>query len=116
MEYFIKTFERSLKKNWDNPAITEFRSSTITYAELAEHIETIHLYFRKAGLKIGDKVAINARSSLKWAETFMASVSGGYTASILFNGYTPADTQRLVCHSDSRILFTEKAIYKYMDF
>lgn len=116
MEYFIKTFERSLKKNWDNPAITEFRSSTITYAELAEQIETIHLYFRKAGLKIGDKVAINARSSLKWAETFMASVSGGYTASILFNGYTPADTQRLVCHSDSRILFTEKAIYKDMDF
>ena len=46
----------------------------------------------------------------------MASVSGGYTTSILFNGYTPADTQRLVCHPDSRILFTEKAIYKDMDF
>ena len=116
MEYFIKTFERNLKANWNNPATTEFRTSTLTYGELAAEIECMHLYFKAAGLKAGDKIAINARSSQKWAETFFAIVSGGYVASVLFNGYTPSDTQKLTDHSDSRILFTEKAIYHEMDF
>ena len=34
----------------------------------------------------------------------------------LFNGFTPADTTQLVNHSDSRILYTEKAIFDKMDF
>ena len=69
-------------------------------------IETIHLYFKAAGLEYGDKIAINARSSANWIKTFMAAISGGYVAVELFNGYTPKDTQALVHHSDSRILFT----------
>lgn len=34
----------------------------------------------------------------------------------LFNGFLPSDTASLVCHSDSRILYTEKAIFSSMDF
>ena len=116
MQYFIKTFEASLKRCWDKPALDEFRASSITYGQLAADIEEIHLYFRAAGLVKGDKIAINARSSANWAKTFMAAVSGGYVAVELFPGYTPHDTQALVNHSDSRILFTEKQIYKDMHF
>ena len=116
MQYFIKTFEASLKRCWDKPALDEFRTSSITYGQLAADIEEIHLYFRAAGLVKGDKIAINARSSANWAKTFMAAVSGGYVAVELFPGYTPYDTQALVNHSDSRILFTEKQIYKDMHF
>ena len=116
MQYFIKTFEASLKRCWDKPALDEFRTSSITYGQLAADIEEIHLYFRAAGLVKGDKIAINAKSSANWAKTFMAAVSGGYVAVELFPGYTPHDTQALVNHSDSRILFTEKQIYKDMHF
>ena len=116
MQYFIKTFEASLKRCWNKPALDEFRASSITYGQLAADIEEIHLYFRAAGLVKGDKIAINARSSANWAKTFMAAVSGGYVAVELFPGYTPYDTQALVNHSDSRILFTEKQIYKDMHF
>ena len=116
MEYFIKTFEKTVKRCWDKPALDEFRTSSITYGQLAADIEKIHLYLKAAGLKPGDKVAVNARSSANWAKTFMATVSGGYVAVELFNGYTPHDTQALVNHSDSRLLFTEKLIFKDMDF
>lgn len=116
MEYFIKLFESSVKECWDMPALRDYKESGVTYGQLAADIETIQLYFRKAGLKPGDKIAINARSSANWAKTFMAAVSGGYVAVELFNGYTPHDTQALVNHSDTRILFTERLIYKEMDF
>ncbi len=116
MEYFIKTFERTLHKCWEKPALDEYKSSSETYGRLAVDIETIHLYFKAAGLQYGDKIAINARSSANWIKTFMAAISGGYVAVELFNGYTAKDTQALVDHSDSRILFTEKAIFKDMDF
>ena len=116
MEYFIRTFENTVRRCWDRPALTEYRTTDETYGQLAADIETIHLYFRAAGLCGGDKIAINARSSANWIKTFMAAVSGGYVAVELFNGYTARDAQALVDHSDSRLLFTEKAIFKDMDF
>ncbi|MDD6253834.1 MAG: AMP-binding protein [Candidatus Cryptobacteroides sp.] len=116
MEYFIKTFEKTVKRCWDKPALDEFRTSSVTYGQLAADIEKIHLSMKAAGLNPGDKIAINARSSANWAKIFMASVSGGYVAVELFNGFTAHDTQALVNHSDSRLLFTEKLIFKDMDF
>lgn len=115
MEYFIRTFENTLRNCWDKPALDEYKTSSITYGQFAADIETIHLYFKAAGLEYGDKIAINARSSANWIKTFMAAISGGYVAVELFNGYTPKDTQALVHHSDSRILFTEKNIFNGMD-
>ena len=116
MEYFIRTFENTVRRCWDRPALSEYRTTDETYGQLAADIETIHLYFRAAGLRVGDKIAINARSSANWIKVFMAAVSGGYVAVELFNGYTAKDAQALVDHSDSRLLFTEKAMFKDMDF
>ncbi|MGN1216205.1 MAG: AMP-binding protein, partial [Candidatus Cryptobacteroides sp.] len=113
---FIKQFENSIKTRWNQAALDEFRTSSLTYGELAAKIVENHLFFEAAGLHRGDKVTINARSSAQWAEMFMSVVSGGYVAVQLFNGYTPTDTQALVHHSDSRILFTEKQIFSNMDF
>ena len=116
MEYFVKTFENTVRRCWNSPALDEYRTSSETYGQLASDIEKIHTYFEAAGLKRGDKIAINARSSANWIKTFMAAVSGGYVAVELFNGYTARDTQALVDHSDSRLLFTEKVLFKDMDF
>ena len=116
MQYFIKTFEESVKSCWDRPALNDYKSEAITYDELAKKIETMHLVWSAAGLKEGDKISLNARSSSNWATTFMAVTSGGYVSCQLFNGFTPADTQNMVNHSDTKILFTEKAIFEGMSF
>lgn len=116
MQYFIKTFEESVKNCWGNPALNDYKSEALTYGELARKIETWHLIWKAAGLKEGDKISLNARSSSNWATTFMAVTSGGYVSCQLFNGFTPADTQKMVNHSDTKILFTEKAIFDGMNF
>lgn len=116
MQYFIKTFEKSVKSCWGNPALNDYKSEALTYGELARKIETWHLIWKAAGLKEGDKISLNARSSSNWATTFMAATSGGYVSCQLFNGFTPTDTQKMVNHSDTKILFTEKAIFDGMNF
>lgn len=112
---FISIFENSVKENWNKPALDEFNKSTSTYGELAAQIEEIVLCWKAAGLRRGDKVTLNARSSANWGRIFFACQTGGFVAVQLFNGFTPADTTKLVCHSDSRILYTEKAIFSKMN-
>lgn len=116
MRHFIERFENSVKECWNNNALTDYRNETYTYSQVAKEIATMHLVWKAAGLTTGDKISLNARSSANWAKTFMAATSGGYVAVQLFNGFTPIDAQKFTHHSDSKILFTEKAIFDGMDF
>ena len=116
MENFIKLFEKSVRNRWDYPALTDFRVSTETYAQLAKKIELLHLTWEGAGIPEGSKIAINARSSSRWIEVFFAAATGKYVSVQMFNGFLPADVQNLVNHSDSRVLYTEKATFEAMDF
>ena len=116
IDNFIRLFESAVKDCWDRPALSDFRKSTITYRELAERVYTLDIIWKKAGLKPGDKIAINTKSCALGASVFMATVSKGYVAVHLYNAFTPADTQRLVIHSDSKILYTEKRTFDEMNF
>ena len=116
IDNFIRLFQGAVKDCWDRPALSDFRKSTITYRELAERIDTLDLIWKKAGVKPGDKIAINTKSCALGASVFMAAVSKGYVAVHLYNAFTPADTLRLVNHSDSKILYTEKRAFDEMNF
>lgn len=116
MQNFIEKFENSVKNCWNNSAVTDYKVETWSYSQVAKEIATMHLVWKVAGIETGDKISLNARSCANWAKMFMAATSGGYVAVQLFNGFTPADTQKFVHHSDSKILFTEKAIFEGMDF
>ena len=116
IDNYIRLFEGAVRENWDNSALSDFRKSTITYRELAERIYTLDAIWKKAGLQPGDKIAINTKSCALGVSVFMAAVSKGYIAVHLYNAFTPADTQRLVNHSDSKILYTEKRAFDEMDF
>lgn len=113
---FVLKFEQTVRECWDKPALNDYRGPVLTYGGLARVIETMNLVWKAAGLKRGDKIAINARSSAEWATVFFAAQAGGYVAVQIFNAFTPDDTVNLVNHSDSRILYTEKAIFDKMDF
>ena len=58
LDNFIKLFEGAARDSWENPALSDFRKSTITYRELAERIETLDLIWKKGELKRGDRVNI----------------------------------------------------------
>lgn len=116
MELITKLFQNSVRTRWNSPALTDYKVGTETYGELARKIELLHILWKMAGLKPGDKVAINARSTSYWGEVFMGALSGGYVSVQLYNAFLPADVQKLVNHSDSKILYTEKKSFQGMNF
>ena len=60
-----KIFEKSFKKNWDRPAISNYQGVTLYYRDLARRIEKLHIVFEECGLQKGDKGAICSRKQAK---------------------------------------------------
>ena len=116
MENLIKLFEQSVKRYWDRPALSDYQIRTETYGDLARRIEHLHLVWNAMGLRKGDKIALNARSTVHWSEVFWAAMSGEYVSVQLYNAFPPSDVENLVVHSDSKILYTEKRTFSQMHF
>ncbi len=113
---FIKRFETTVKKHWNDAALNDYKHPVSTYGQLAAQIEADHLLWKAAGIEKGAKIALNAKSCAGWIKTFMGIMTGGYVGVQLFDGYTPADTMSLVNHSDSVLLYTERRLMDKMDF
>ncbi len=116
MTYFTDQFEKTLKERWDLLAIGDYGQQYITYGKMAENIAVMQEMWKEADLHLGDKIAINAKSSSAWAQLFFAAITGGYISVQLFPGFMPSDTMALVRHSDTRLLYTEKANFLKMKF
>ena len=113
---FIKKFEQTVRKHWNDAALTDYKHSTATSGQLAAQIEQDQLLWKATGIKKGDKIALNAKSCAGWIKTFMGIMTGGYVGVQLFDGYTPTDTMNLVNHSDSVLLYTERRLFDKFDF
>lgn len=113
---FILRFENSVKECWNKTALDDYNVSSITYGQLAEEIEKNILVWKAAGLKPGDKVTINAKSSAGWAKIFLSSQVGEFVSVQIFPGFTADDTTNMVNHSETKILYTEKAIFDNLSF
>ena len=55
-ENLLKIYETSFRENREMSALTDyFKGETFSYYEMAKEIAKIHLLFKKAGIKQGDK-------------------------------------------------------------
>lgn len=112
---FIGKLKQTVRERWDKPALRDYGSEALTYGDFAREIETQLLLWKAAGLQPGDKVALNARSSARWATVFMSAQVGGYVAVQIFPGFTHTDTENMIIHSESRLVYTEKGIFEQLD-
>lgn len=110
MKNYIKRFECSIKANWESVAIVEPHKSVITYGDLALVIKQYHHFWKENGLKKGDRIAICAKNSARWAELYMAIVTGGYVAVLAPNNLSQVDIIEIIKHSDSKLLYAENTI------
>ena len=95
MTSFIKKLDNTILDCWSKPAISLYGQQPLSYGEYARAINELQYIWSGMGLQPGDKVCINARSSVNWMTVFMAAATGGYVSVQLFNGFTPADTAKL---------------------
>ena len=60
---FLKIMEDSVKRNWELPALTDYKGTTFQYKEIARKIAKLHILFEAAGIEKGDKIALIGRNS-----------------------------------------------------
>ena len=63
---FIALIEKSIKKNWDLDALTDYKGVTLQYKDVARKIEKLHIIFEECGIKPGDKIAACSRNMSHW--------------------------------------------------
>ena len=107
-----KTFEKSFRKNWDRPAISNYQGATMHYRDLARRIAKLHIMFEECGLEKGDKVAICSRNQANWAVSFLATMTYGAVPVPLMHEFKPSNIHHLVNHSEAKVLFVDEVIWE----
>ena len=105
-ENLIKIYEKSFRENRELPALTDyFKGETFSYYEMAKEVAKLHLLYKKAGIKQGDKIALIGRNNPRWCITYIGTVTYGAVIVPILQDFTPADIIHIVNHSESRLLF-----------
>jgi len=114
-ERLVTYIEQSIRKNWDIEALSNFREKGYTYREIAERIMKFHIFFRKAGIMEGDKIALVGRNSANWCMVYLATVTYGAVIVPVLPDFKPEDHTHIINHSDSRILFVDDKLWETLD-
>ena len=105
-ENVIKIFENSFRENREMAALTDyFKGETFSYYEMAKEIAKVHLLFKEAGIKQGDKIALIGRNNPRWCITWLATVTYGAVIVPILQDFAPTDIIHIINHSESRLLF-----------
>lgn len=113
---FIKLYETNFKKNWDLPALTDYKEGTsLTYGELAQEIAKLHLLFQEFGIQKGDKISLIGKNHTSWALVFMATITYGAVIVPILHEFNPESMEQIVSHSDSKLVFVNHSLWKELD-
>ncbi|MDE6623878.1 MAG: AMP-binding protein [Alistipes sp.] len=105
-ENLIKLYEKSFRDNRELPALTDyFKNETFSYYEMAKEIAKLHMIYKKAGIRQGDKIALIGRNNPRWCITYIGTITYGAVIVPILQDFTPADVIHIVNHSESRLLF-----------
>ena len=107
-----KILEASFKKNWNSPALSDFKGITLYYRDVARRIEKLHIIFNTCGVQKGDKIAICSRNQANWGVVFLACITYGAVPVPILHEFKPGNVHHIVNHSDSRVLFVGDMVWE----
>ncbi len=102
---FISLIEKSIRKNWDLDALTDYKGTTLQYKDVARKIEKLHIMFEESGVKPGDKIAVCSRNMSNWGVTFLATVTYGAVIVPILHEFKADQVHNIVNHSEAKLLF-----------
>ncbi len=105
----------SILENWDRTAFTNYESGSYTYGEVGRNIYYLQKLFAKCGIKKGDKIALIGKNCSEWAIAYQAIVTCGAVVVPILPNFTPNDVQHIINHSESVMLFANKANWDVLD-
>lgn len=114
-ENFVAYIADSIKKNWDYPALSDYKGNDFTYADTGRQIKWLHKLFEEAGIKKGDKIALLGKNSAHWGMVYLATVSYGGVIVPILPDFHANDIHHIVNHSDSKLLFVGEMLWEQVD-
>ena len=114
-ETLVPLLERSLRRNFDLPAFSDFPGPALTYGDVAARISRLHAAFRELHVKPGTKVALLGRNSAGWATAYLAVLSHGAVAVPILPDFREEDVHHILNHSESALLLTTEAFFERID-
>ena len=115
MRHYLKNLEETVREQWTRKALCDYNGDSFTYAQLTTNIERFRIFFDTAGIEKGDKIAICARNSARWAMTFWGINVNECVAVPLLADFHPDNVATLTNHSDSVLLFVDDDIWAKMN-
>lgn len=114
-ENLVEYFEKSIKDNWELPALTNYNGPTATYKDVANNILMLHHIFKQLHIKKGTKIALLGKNSINWGVTYLAVLSYGAVIVPILPDFKSDDIHHIINHSDSQILFVAESLYENID-
>ncbi len=105
-----KLYTDSFQKNWEQFAFTDYEGKDYTYKRVAKTIKALHLFYQVMGLQRGDKVAVLGRNSTNWGIVFLSAISAGIVIVPVLPDFNEDDTNHIINHSESKIIFGAKSL------
>lgn len=119
-EYMVTTtlaqlYKKTILENWDNLAFSDYDGGDFKYADVAEIIQSLHLFYQVSGIKKGNKIAIIGRNSARWGTTFLSVLTSGAVVVPVLPDFNVTDTNHILNHSESKIVFVQRSLVDKID-
>ena len=110
---YLHYLNEIMSHQWDDLALSDYGEETsYTFGQLAEKMLKMQTLFKQLGIEKGDKIALCGRNCANWAVAYLAIVSYGAVVVSILQDFKAEDIQKLIRHSDSKMLFVGPYIWK----
>jgi long-chain acyl-CoA synthetase len=112
MPNFLETIFAQLQRSAGRVVLREIHGEqfvSVTGQELLEQVSEVRAYLRAAGLRPGDRCALLAPNSTRWAAFDLAMMAEGLIVVPLYSRQSPAELAAMMKDSGPKLLFVSDA-------
>src|SRR5260370_38726588 len=112
MPNFLETILAQLKRADGRVVLREIRGdrfASVTGRELLDQIQLVRMFIRSSGVQPGDRCALLAVNSIRWAAFHLALMAEGAIVVPLYSRQAPAELAALMRDCQPRLLFVRDA-------
>ena len=115
MDTLMEYLQHAVRTYWEELALTDFNGASYQYRDIARKTAKLHILYKHAGIKPGDKIALCGKNSAQWAVGFISAITYGAVAVPILHEFKSDNIHHLVSHCEAKILFTDESIWENLD-
>src|SRR2546425_7698995 len=112
MPNFLETILAQLKRADGRVVLREIRGDrfvSVTGRELLDQIQLVRAFIRSSGVQTGDRCALLAANSIRWAVFHLALMAEGVIVAPLYSRQAPAELAAMMKDCQPRLIFVSEA-------